>query len=197
MLISGEPLIRTKPRDLAAAGIERAERVTGARDGSPLLADGRVVDVANVIWSTGYSPGLSWIELPIMDAGYPRQERGVVAEEPGLYFVGQKFMYAASSATLPGVGRDAAYVANHLAARWLLETVRQKQTLPPPSPRARGQQRSRNSAVVKACVVGPAGSPDDRSARRRRVTSFIRSSASPAAGRPGARAALRWSPRTP
>lgn len=117
MLISGEPLIRTKPRDLAAAGIERAGRVTGVRDGSPLLADGRVVDVANVIWSTGYSPGLSWIELPIMDGGYPRQERGVVAEEPGLYFVGQKFMYAASSATLPGVGRDAAYVANHLAAR--------------------------------------------------------------------------------
>jgi putative flavoprotein involved in K+ transport len=117
MLAKGEPLIRTKPKDLAAAGIERTGRVTGARDGLPVLEDGRLLDVANVIWSTGYSPGLSWIELPVTDGGYPRQDRGIVAEEPGLYFVGLKFLYAASSATLPGVGRDAARVADHLAAR--------------------------------------------------------------------------------
>jgi putative flavoprotein involved in K+ transport len=117
MLSRGEPLIRTKPKDLAAAGIERTGRVTGARDGLPVLEDDRVLDVANVIWSTGYSPGLSWIELPVMVGGYPRQDRGVVADEPGLYFVGLKFLYAASSATLPGVGRDAARVADHLAAR--------------------------------------------------------------------------------
>jgi putative flavoprotein involved in K+ transport len=117
MLAKGEPLIRTKPKDLVAAGVERTGRVIGARDGLPVLEDGTVVDVANVIWSTGYSNGLSWVELPVMDDGYPRQDRGVVAEEPGLYFVGLKFLYAASSATLPGVGRDAARVADHLAAR--------------------------------------------------------------------------------
>lgn len=117
MLTRGEPLIRTKPKDLAAAGVERTGRVVGARDGLPVLEDGSVLDVTNVIWSTGFSPGLSWIELPIMNGGYPRQERGIVAEEPGLYFVGLKFLYAASSATLPGVGRDAARVADHLAAR--------------------------------------------------------------------------------
>jgi putative flavoprotein involved in K+ transport len=117
MLGSGEPLIRTKPKDLAAAGVERAGRVTGTHDGLPMLEDGSVLDVANVIWTTGFSAGLSWIDLPVMDDGYPRQHRGVVAEMPGLYFVGLKFLYAASSATLPGVGRDAAYVADHLAAR--------------------------------------------------------------------------------
>jgi putative flavoprotein involved in K+ transport len=117
MLSRGEPLIRTKPKDLAAAGIERAGRVSGARDGLPVLEDGRAPEVANVIWSTGFSPGLSWIELPAMDGGYPRQHRGIVSEEPGLYFVGLKFLYAASSATLPGVGRDAAFVADHLASR--------------------------------------------------------------------------------
>jgi putative flavoprotein involved in K+ transport len=117
MLSRGEPLIRTKPRDLAAAGIARTGRVTGARDGLPVLEDGRVVDVANVIWSTGYSPGFSWIEVPVMEGGYPRQDRGVVADVPGLYFVGLKFLYAASSATLPGVGRDAARVVDHLATR--------------------------------------------------------------------------------
>ena len=117
MLAKGEPLIRTKPKDLAAAGIERAGRVTGARDGLPILEDGRVLDVANVIWSTGYSPGLSWIELPVMENGYPRQDRGIATGEPGLCFVGLKFLYAASSATLPGVGRDAARVVDHLAER--------------------------------------------------------------------------------
>jgi putative flavoprotein involved in K+ transport len=117
MLTKGEPLIRTKPKDLSAAGVERTGRVVAARDGLPVLEGGSVLDVANVIWSTGYSPGFSWIELPIMNGGYPRQERGIVGEEPGLYFVGLKFLYAASSATLPGVGRDAARVADHLAAR--------------------------------------------------------------------------------
>ena len=117
MLAKGEPLIRTKPKDLAAAGVERAGRVTDARDGLPVLEDGAILDVANVIWSTGYSPGLSWVELPVTEGGYPRQHRGIVADVPGLYFVGLKFLYAASSATLPGVGRDGAYVADHLAAR--------------------------------------------------------------------------------
>jgi putative flavoprotein involved in K+ transport len=117
MLSKGEPLIRTKPKDLAAADIQRAGRVTGARDGLPVLDDGRTVDVLNVIWSTGSLPGFSWIELPVIEAGYPRQERGIVPEEPGLYFVGLKFLYAASSATLPGVGRDAARVVDHLATR--------------------------------------------------------------------------------
>jgi putative flavoprotein involved in K+ transport len=52
-----------------------------------------------------------------MDDGYPRHDRGIVAEEPGLYFVGLKFLYAASSAALHGVGRDAARVVDHLATR--------------------------------------------------------------------------------
>ena len=117
MLSKGEPLIRTKPKDLAAAGIARTGRVTGAQGGLPVLDDGRVVDVANVIWSTGFSSGLSWIELPVMENGSPRQDRGIVPEAPGLYFVGLKFLYAASSATLPGVGRDAERVVDHLAAR--------------------------------------------------------------------------------
>ena len=116
MLSKGEPLIRTKPKDLAAAGVARTGRVTGARGGLPVLEDDRVLEVTNVIWSTGFSPGFSWIELPFMDGGYPRHDRGIVPEEPGLYFVGLKFLYAASSATLPGVGRDAARVVDHLAA---------------------------------------------------------------------------------
>jgi putative flavoprotein involved in K+ transport len=43
------PLIRVKSKHLAAAGVERVPRVAGVRGGLPLLEDGRVLDVANVI----------------------------------------------------------------------------------------------------------------------------------------------------
>jgi putative flavoprotein involved in K+ transport len=114
----GGPLIRTKPRDLAAAGVERVPRVEGVQDGRPRLADGRVLDVANVVWCTGFHPGFSWIDLPVVDAGgEPIQERGIVPGEPGLYFVGQHFLYAFSSAMVHGVGRDAGRVAGAIASR--------------------------------------------------------------------------------
>jgi len=47
----------------------------------------------------------------------PLHHRGIIASEPGLYFVGLLFLYAMSSAFLPGVGRDATHIAKHLAAR--------------------------------------------------------------------------------
>ena len=118
MISKGLPLIRVKPRDLVRAGVERTPRVAGVKDGRPLLEDGRIMDVANVIWCTGYGNGLSWIDLPIHGPdGEPKQERGVVPGEPGLYFVGQHFMYSASSTMIHGVARDAGRVADTIAAR--------------------------------------------------------------------------------
>lgn len=114
----GGPLIRIKPADLAAVGVERAARVNAVRDGKPVLEDGRVLDVANVIWCTGYHPGFSWIDLPVFDdVGAPRHERGVVTGQPGLYFVGLPFLYAMSSTMIHGVGRDAEHVAQAIGAR--------------------------------------------------------------------------------
>ncbi len=37
-------------------------------------------------------------------------ERGIAVGEPGLYFVGLTFLFAASSRMIHGVGRDAEYV---------------------------------------------------------------------------------------
>jgi putative flavoprotein involved in K+ transport len=114
-VLMAAPLIRIKSKDLAAAGVERVGRVVDVQDGRPLLADGRVLDVANVIWCTGFRYELSWIDLPILgEDGAPRHERGVVPAAPGLYFVGLIFQSAATSDVLPGVGRDAAYVARHI-----------------------------------------------------------------------------------
>jgi putative flavoprotein involved in K+ transport len=118
MLTQGGPLIRLKRQDLAAAGIERVGRMAGVRDGRPLLAGGRVLEVGNVIWCTGFHHGLSWIDLPIFgDDGEPRHTAGVADGEPGLYFVGLMFTYAASSTMIHGVGRDAERVAATIAER--------------------------------------------------------------------------------
>jgi putative flavoprotein involved in K+ transport len=118
-LAHGGPLIRVKPNDLIAAGVERLPRIAGVRDGLPLLDDGRVLDVANVVWCTGFHPGFSWIDLPITfeDSGAPRHEGGLVEGEPGLYFVGLHFLYAFSSVMIHGVGSDAARIVKTIAAR--------------------------------------------------------------------------------
>jgi putative flavoprotein involved in K+ transport len=114
----GAPLIRVKLKDLAAAGVEQVPRTVGIEDGRSALEDGRVVDVSNVIWCTGFREEFSWIDLPIFDENErPLHERGVVVGEPGLYFVGLRFQYAATSDVLPGVGRDAEYIAKHIASR--------------------------------------------------------------------------------
>jgi putative flavoprotein involved in K+ transport len=114
----GAPLIRTRPSELAAAGVERLPRVAGVRDGKPVLDDGRVLDVANVVWSTGYHPGFSWIQLPIFGRdGEPEHDGGVARHELGLYFVGLHFLYAMSSTMIHGVGRDARRIVRAVAER--------------------------------------------------------------------------------
>jgi putative flavoprotein involved in K+ transport len=103
------PLIRVKPKDLVGAGIERVPKIVGVRDGKPLLADDRTLDVKNIIWCTGYEPGFSWIDLPIFDDDRrPVHDRGIVDRAPGLYFVGLHYLYSMTSDTITGVGRDAA-----------------------------------------------------------------------------------------
>jgi len=114
----GDPLVRVKPKEILAAGVERVPRTVGVEDGSPVLEDGSVLEVSNVIWCTGFRHDLSWIDRPIFgEDGEPLHDRGVVPNELGLYFVGLHFQYAATSELLPGVGRDAAYVVKQIAAR--------------------------------------------------------------------------------
>lgn len=124
-LLVGLPLIRVKPKDLAAAGVKRLPRMIGVRDGRPLLEGGSVLDVANVIWCTGYTPGFSsWIDLPVFGEREPLHTRGVVTSAPGLYFIGLDFLYAVSSAMIHGVSRDAEYIVRHIASRSHTSTSR-------------------------------------------------------------------------
>ena len=120
--VHGGPLLRIRRRDLARAGVERVhERTAGAAGGLPLLEGGRVLEVANVVWCTGFRPDYTWIDLPLEldEDGYPRQYRGVVASEPGLYFVGLPFLHSFASMLVLGAGRDGERVAAHVAERML------------------------------------------------------------------------------
>jgi putative flavoprotein involved in K+ transport len=111
----GGPLLRVKPKDLVAAGVRRVGRTAGVTDGFPRLEDGTVLDVANVIWCTGFGPGFSWLDLPVFDEdGEVIHDRGIVDVMPGLYFVALKFLHSVLSDTLLKVGRDAAHVVDHL-----------------------------------------------------------------------------------
>jgi putative flavoprotein involved in K+ transport len=114
-----EPRIRVKTKALAAAGVEFVPHTAGVRDGQPLLDDGRVLDVATVIWATGYRPALDWIDLPVIgeDGEIETDHHGAVSAYPGLYRVGRPFLYAFNSHTVGGVGRDAKRIARRIASR--------------------------------------------------------------------------------
>lgn len=115
----GGPALRHKPAELLEVGVERTEeRVVGVVDGHPQLTDGRVLDVATVIWATGFQQTYDWIRLPVIGAdGWPLEDRGVVASAPGLYFCGLSFQTSFRSMLLGGAGADAAYIARHIAKR--------------------------------------------------------------------------------
>jgi putative flavoprotein involved in K+ transport len=115
----GGPLLRIRSGDLAEAGVERFDaRVASVLDGKPVLDDGRVLDVANVVWSTGFRPDYRWIEIPdfVGEDGWPKGIRGA-ATASGLYFLGVPFTYGFTSMLVAGSGRDAGYVVDRIVER--------------------------------------------------------------------------------
>ncbi len=117
MLSVGGPRVRTKRVDLVSAGVRLAPRIAGVEGGKPILSDGRVLDVRNVIWCTGLDAGFSWIDIDVHGPLEPRHDAGVVPHVPGLYFLGLLFLYAGSSVMVHGVGRDAARLAGIIAQK--------------------------------------------------------------------------------
>ena len=115
--MGGGPLLRIRLQDLDRAGVERHdEKTVGALDGRPMLADGTVLDVANVIWATGYRPDYSFVAADVVGVdGWPVEQRGVSPTVDGLYFLGVPFQYAFASMLVTGAGRDAKYVVERLA----------------------------------------------------------------------------------
>ena len=71
--------------------------------------------ITSVIWATGHRRAYPWLHVPVLGAdGEIRQRRGVTPV-PGLYVLGQRFQHVRRSNFIEGVGRDATYVADHVA----------------------------------------------------------------------------------
>ncbi|MUN07303.1 SidA/IucD/PvdA family monooxygenase [Agromyces luteolus] len=111
-----EPLIRVRRRELAAAGVRMVPRTTGVEAGRPVV-DGTALDVASVIWCTGFEEDFGWVHLPAFEGGRrPRHDHGAVEGAPGIYLLGQHLLRSEGSGTLVGVGRDARWIAKRIAA---------------------------------------------------------------------------------
>jgi putative flavoprotein involved in K+ transport len=98
-------------------GVRLLGRAESAKGGSIRFGDGAALEPAGVVWATGYRPDFGWIELPVTDErGVPRQRRGVTPQ-PGLYFLGLRWMYSAGSALIGWVRHDAEFIAHKIAVR--------------------------------------------------------------------------------
>lgn len=112
---SGGPLISVSMNEVKEAKVERLPRLKGVENGLPVLDNGRILSVTSIIWATGYKPDFSWIKLDVTDKnGWPITYRGISEKFKGLYFVGMIFQFGLTSGLVGGVGRDAAFVVNHL-----------------------------------------------------------------------------------
>jgi putative flavoprotein involved in K+ transport len=70
--------------------------------------------IGTVIWTTGYRPDYSWLEVPVLDGkGRIRHDGGVVPA-PGMYVMGLPFMRRRKSSFIDGAGDDAADLAAQL-----------------------------------------------------------------------------------
>lgn len=115
LLRRGSPLRWQAEADLAAAGIRRVPRTVGVRHGRPLLADGRVLEVANVVWCTGLRPDLGWLAPGAAGPdGRPAHRRGLSTTVPSLGYVGMPFQHTFASGFLGGMPDDAEHVVRRL-----------------------------------------------------------------------------------
>jgi len=108
---------------LAATSAMRSEldQTEGPAPLPPLRVDRRRMlnlrdeSISTIIWANGYGFSFDWVKLPILDSrGTPVRQRGVTAC-PGVYFLGLHWMHTFRSAILSFVGRDASYLADHIA----------------------------------------------------------------------------------
>ena len=113
----GDALIGIPERSLTEGGVVRVGRVESVRDGWPVCGE-TVLQPRTVIWCTGFQADYRWIDAPVFDErGVPRHTRGVVADAPGLYFLGLRFQHRMSSSLVGGVKHDAEFVAGEVARR--------------------------------------------------------------------------------
>lgn len=101
-----------------ASEVSPAEPVRQIRPSpAPELLDLERAGIRTVLWATGYRRSYPWLRLPVLDPRGEIRHEGGVTPVPGLYVLGLQFLRTRKSSLLDGVGADAAYLADHIAAR--------------------------------------------------------------------------------
>ena len=84
-------------------------------ESEPEALDLSAAGISAVLFCAGFASDFSWVKVPVLDArGFPQHERGVTESE-GLYFIGLPWLHTWGSGRFSGVGRDAAFIASHIA----------------------------------------------------------------------------------
>ena len=111
-----DTLIGSTTRDAKRHGVEVRLRVVGVSGGAVTFEDGSELDVASVIWATGYRSEHDWINLPVFDQNGGVLHRRGVTDVPGLFFVGLTWQHTRGSALLGWVKDDAEFISERIAA---------------------------------------------------------------------------------
>ena len=112
-----ETLIGSTPRGIRRQhGVELHGRALSAQGSTVRFDDGTQVDVAGVVWATGFRVDHSWIDVPVFDAGGRLIHQRGVTQAPGLYFLGMQWQHTRGSALLGWVKDDAEYLAERIEA---------------------------------------------------------------------------------
>jgi putative flavoprotein involved in K+ transport len=112
-----DTLIGSTPRAIRRRhGVRLHGRAIDAAGASVGFSDGTKVDVAAVIWATGFRVDHSWVDVAVFDdAGRLVHRRGVT-DSPGLYFLGLSWQHTRGSALLGWVKDDAEHIAQQISS---------------------------------------------------------------------------------
>ena len=111
-----QPIIGTDVSEiLGRKNVKAVGKTLNAFNNTLVAEEGKLTDIKNVIWATGYRPNFSWIDdLQLGKDGYPIHTRGI-SDMEGLYFIGLPWLHTRGSATLGGIKKDAQYLAQYIA----------------------------------------------------------------------------------
>jgi putative flavoprotein involved in K+ transport len=103
--------LRCDPPDARPGGKDRG------RSNDLTTLDTSRAGVTSIVWATGFRRNFDWIRSPEIAPGRdPVHVRGV-STQPGLFFLGLRWLYTRRSNFIDGAGADAAYIRSRILQR--------------------------------------------------------------------------------
>jgi putative flavoprotein involved in K+ transport len=84
---------------------------------APTELDLDAAGIRTVIWATGFRRSYPWLQVDVLDPQGEIRHQGGITPASGLYALGLLFLRRRNSNFIDGVGKDAAALADHIAAR--------------------------------------------------------------------------------